>query len=345
MLLPQWLEADDVPVPVPPNWRTDHVLRPFWTNAEQTEGHLEFIPAAERVAGHRHRRALEDNIRNHHFTPHPVLQRALDNTGPLSLEDDLADHINAIIVDSSRQGAFGIASTRIFRRAAFDRIYQPPAPQPQNPPMDPTPPPFTARFWTGFWRAEMPHNVRNVWWRLLINKLPSGVRLHAIIPDVVDPICRICNNAIETDQHLLFSCPQKLEVWQGALTKYIKDHTWTADQVERLFFPRPEKLTPLNNVPIILLLGSILATIWRHHFAFIREDQIFDTPGVLGAVDIALNQVLAQMEERRKKGVATPPSIIRLNTHLTRLSFHSTDIRQLDRLKLSRTESNISRVK
>ncbi|KAG9320904.1 hypothetical protein KVV02_008688 [Mortierella alpina] len=112
-----------------------------------------------------------------------------------------------------------------------------------------------------------------------------------------------------TDQRLLFSCPQKLEVWKGALTKHIKDHTWTADQVERLFFPRPEKLSPLNNLPIILLLGSILATIWRLHFAFIREDQIFDTTRVLGAVDIALNQVLAQMEERRKRVARHQPPL------------------------------------
>lgn len=298
-LLPQWLHADGVPAPHPPLWRSDHVLRPFWTNEEQTEGYLEFIPAADRSAGHRHRRALEDNIRNQHFNPHPVLQRALDNSGPLSLEDDLADHINAIVVDDSKKGTFGLASTRIFRRAAFDKIYQPTAPH--HHPMAPARPQFTARFWTGFWRTIMPHNARNVWWRLLINKLPSGDRLHAIIPDVVEPICRICNNAIETDSHLLFSCPKKLEVWQGALTTYIKDHTWTADQIERLFFPRPETLTPLNNVPLALLLGSILATIWRFHFAFVREDQSFETGTVSAAVDITVTQVLAQLEERRKR--------------------------------------------
>lgn len=306
-LLPQWLNADGVPEPHPPLWRSDQVLRPHWTNAEQTEGHLEFIPTAERPVGHRNRGALEENIRQHIFIPHPVLQRALDNTGPLSLDDDLAEHINSIVVDNSKKGAFGVASTKVFRRAAFNKIYQPPTPPPHHPPMAPVPAQLTTSFWTGFWREEMPHNARNVWWRLLINKLPSGVRLHAIIPAVVEPLCRICSNGHETDRHLLFSCPKKLEVWQGALTKYVKEHTWTADQVESLFFPRPEKLTPLNNVPTILLLGSVLATIWRFHFAFIREDQIFDTTRVSAAVDIALNQILAQLEEIRKQEARRQP--------------------------------------
>ena len=300
-LLPQWLTADDVPEPHPPNWRMDQIFRPRWLNQEKTEGHLEFIPPTERCSGHRSHPRLEDNTRNGFFRAHPTLRRALDNIGPMSLKDDLADRINKIAVDGSKKGAFWEANTEIFRRAAFNKVYQPPTPPPHHPPMAPAPPPLTPSFWKGFWKESIPHNARNVWWRLLINKLPSGTRLHAIIPAVVEPLCRICNNGHETDHHLLFSCPKKLEVWQGALNRYIEDREWTAAHIGSLFFPQPERHVPLNNIPFFLLLGSILATIWRYHHAFIRENQIFDSTRVLAAVDIVLNQVLAQMEERRKQ--------------------------------------------
>ncbi len=41
----------------------------------------------------------------------------------------------------------------------------------------------------------------------------------------------------------------------------------------------------------------------------IREDQIFDTTHVLNAVDIALNQVLAQLEETRKQEARRQPPL------------------------------------
>ncbi|OAQ35839.1 hypothetical protein K457DRAFT_65631, partial [Linnemannia elongata AG-77] len=53
-----------------------------------------------------------------------------------------------------------------------------------------------------FWKNKIPNNARNVWWRLLINKLPSGLHLRSITPDMVEPLCRICGTSLETSQHL-----------------------------------------------------------------------------------------------------------------------------------------------
>ncbi|KAF9179149.1 hypothetical protein BGZ51_007195, partial [Haplosporangium sp. Z 767] len=156
----------------------------------------------------------------------------MDITEPLSLKDDIADRLNTISVDGSKKGAFWEASIRIFRRAAFNKVYQTPTTRPHRPPMALTQPPFTSSFWKGFWKEPIPHNARNVWRRLLINKLPSGTRLHAIIPEMIEPLCRKCSNGLETDRHLLFSCFKKLEVWQGALRKYIEDRAWTAAYIE-----------------------------------------------------------------------------------------------------------------
>ena len=68
-----------------------------------------------------------------------------------------------------------------------------------------------------------PAQCAQFWWRLQINKLPSGLHLHSIISDVVEPLCRVCGVDLETNQHLLFSCPKKLEVWQSALSRYVEE--------------------------------------------------------------------------------------------------------------------------
>lgn len=304
-LLPLWLKADGVPEPHPPNWRMDRVFRPVWTDEAKTEGTLAFIPLLERV--NRSRPGLENNQRHGRFKAHPALQRALDTPGPLTLEDDLAERINKIVITQSENGSFELASTRTFRQTVFSKFYQPPTPPPHHPPMIAPPPPLTSSFWTLFWKNPIPHNARNVWWRLLINKLPSGVHFHSILPDKVGVLCRICLTQVESNQHLLFSCPKKLEVWQSAMTRYVEERDWSADYVCSLFFPKSDPLEPHNDVPLFLLIGVILATIWRYHFAFVMEDQGFDPRIVLTAVDLAITQARAQLAEKKRQSEERQP--------------------------------------
>jgi len=206
-----WIAAGGRPEPHPPRWRMDRVFRLVWTDQEASTGHLEFIPAPERLRGFRSHPRLEDNARQGTFTIHPALRRVIDTPGPVSLKDDLADRLNGIRINDSDKGTLGTGTTRGFRLYAS-------RPRPPNrnrvpaqvaPPQDP---PIPGSFWKDFWKQKMPHNARNVWWRLLIKKLPSGVRLHRMIPVIVGPLCRICQEGDETDQHLLFSCPRKLEI-------------------------------------------------------------------------------------------------------------------------------------
>ncbi|KAF9123427.1 hypothetical protein BGW39_008979 [Mortierella sp. 14UC] len=213
-----------------------------------------------------------DNRVNHTagpFKAHPALQQALDTPGPLSLEDDLADRFNKIAITQSENGTFDLASTRTFRQAMFAKVHSPPTPPPHPPPMVAPSPPLTPAFWNAFWKNAIPHNARNAWWHLLIKKLPSGSVLHSLFPKTRPLVCRICQVHVETDVHLLFSCPKKLQVWQDALSRYVEDRTWSADYICSLFFPDPDPVQPRDDVPIFLLIGAILATIWRYHFAFV----------------------------------------------------------------------------
>ena len=162
-----------------------------------------------------------------------------------------------------------------------------------------------------------PHNARNAWWRLLINKLPSGYALHSFIPGEYSffpgeysRVCRICQTHVDTSRHLLFSCPKKLEVWQGSLSRYVEERGWSADYVCSLFFPDPDPIKPHDDIPVFLLLGAILATIWRYHFAFVIEGQAFEPRIVLASVDLAISQARAQLAEKRQREKHhAPPSV------------------------------------
>ncbi|KAI8363239.1 hypothetical protein B0O80DRAFT_379086, partial [Mortierella sp. GBAus27b] len=175
-------------------------------------------------------------------------------------------------------------------------------------------------FWKRFWQMNIPHNARNVWWRLLIKKLPSSARLHAIIPTIA-PQCRICKEGIETDHHMLFSCPRKLEVWRGALAKHFQAQEWTADSIKSLFYPQPPAFKTIKEIPKFTLLSSILATIWRYHHQSIREDEPFNSRQVLAAVDLEIGSLAAQYEEWARREARLNPPAPPVDNHLDNNNF------------------------
>lgn len=134
-----------------------------WIDVNKTEGILTFIPRTERIQGHSSHLGLNDNVTYGRFIAHPALQRALDVPRLMTMEDDLADRINEIVITPSENGTLGLASTRTFRQAMFSKVYQSPTLPPQHPPMVALHPPLTAAFWNTFWKNAIPHNARNVW--------------------------------------------------------------------------------------------------------------------------------------------------------------------------------------
>ncbi|KAF9918815.1 hypothetical protein BX616_005429 [Lobosporangium transversale] len=264
-------------------------------------GKLEFISARERAVAYRSCR-LEENTKNGTFHLHPVLQTALNNIGLMSIKDDLAQPINCIVIEGKKIKSFKKSSTKDFRRLVFKATYPVLTPLMRNLFERRPDPKLNASFWMSFWCLPLPRNARNVWWRLLIDKLPFGVHLHRYMPNKSLLICQMCRRFPETEQHLLFSYPKKLEVWQGAMKKFVGENDWSAFLLESLFYANPTKINPLNNVPAFLLLSTILATIWKYHHACVRRGEDFDVPRVLAGTDIALNQVINQLEEKRKRG-------------------------------------------
>jgi hypothetical protein len=187
----------------------------------------------------------------------------------------------------------------------------PQARQPINAAIKPT---LTKAFWSSFWKSDMLHKTRNVWWRLLIGRLPTGRRLNPIF-DTIPTQCRVCDLAAEEDdQHFLFSCPKKMAIWQPALSKYLAVQNWTPVLVESLFYPKPPVHQPLVDLSAVLLLSAIMAMIWKHHWKTVIDAEPFDTDKILSAVDSEINYLLAQAGEKKrlqaKKRPPSPPSTI-----------------------------------
>ncbi|KAF8927317.1 hypothetical protein BGZ47_002209, partial [Haplosporangium gracile] len=85
------------------------------------------------------------------------------------------------------------------------------------------------------------------------------------------------------------------------------ERVWSANYVCGLFFPNPNPPETRDDVPLFLLIGVILATIWRYHFAFVMEDQAFDPRIILAAVDLAITQARAQLAEKKRQSKERHP--------------------------------------
>ncbi|KAG1041106.1 hypothetical protein G6F43_012167 [Rhizopus delemar] len=77
--------------------------------------------------------------------------------------------------------------------------------------------------WKAFIRSPMHHLPRNVWYRLLHKKLFTRANLHRIIPaKIEDGYYQLCKLP-ETEQHMLFTCIQKQDLWDAAFKKYLSN--------------------------------------------------------------------------------------------------------------------------
>ncbi|GJR88341.1 RNA-directed DNA polymerase, eukaryota, reverse transcriptase zinc-binding domain protein [Tanacetum coccineum] len=63
------------------------------------------------------------------------------------------------------------------------------------------------------WNQAIPIKVNVFLWRLALNKLPSRVNLDKKGIDVDSLLCPICNDDVETVNHVFFSCDMAKDLW------------------------------------------------------------------------------------------------------------------------------------
>ena len=155
---------------------------------------------------------------------------------------------------------------------------------------------LTPCYWTCFWKADIPHRAHAVWWRLLINKLPSHKRLHTIMPEEFEASCPICGAEEETDRHMQFTCPKKLQVWRTALAKHVGDMDFSWEFIELLLYDNPRADPRHKQQQCYCSFGHDFTSDLeiQYHFNQIHDDEPFDPTQVSAAIDIQVQLLVSQ---------------------------------------------------
>jgi hypothetical protein len=114
--------------------------------------------------------------------------------------------------------------------------------------------------WPRIWKetAALPSNIREIMFLFNQRLLPTRTRCHRLDPSK-DATCPICNQQAETDEHLMFQCPERLNVW-----------SWLEGTVRHLGCRAPKEdfirghFGPICNLRIIFtLLAAYVFTTWK----------------------------------------------------------------------------------
>ena len=69
------------------------------------------------------------------------------------------------------------------------------------------------KFWTKIWKIQVPHKIRYFTWRACRDVLPTKVNL--VKRKVLqDDQCEECNLALESSNHLFWTCKRARELWE-----------------------------------------------------------------------------------------------------------------------------------
>lgn len=129
--------------------------------------------------------------------------------------------------------------------------------------------------WHFFWSLIIPHNVRNFWWRLLLNKLPTRLHRHRHQPlQCPTDTCSLCNTATEDNYHMVVGCPLKQTFWRYVLT--IMDIQEDVSTIWNwlTFYELPRNKAGLEQYRgNLTMLGKALTIIWQLHWRSVLGDE------------------------------------------------------------------------
>ncbi|KAG1142775.1 hypothetical protein G6F37_007348 [Rhizopus arrhizus] len=144
-------------------------------------------------------------------------------------------------------------------------------------------PTISRRQWYMFWKEDIPLKARDVWYRLLHNKLPCRSTLHSTLPSFfVDPVCQICSTIAESSTHFVYSCHHKHPIWEYIWDTYI-DTPFSQPALHSAIFSlnMPTVKSIYKNTSSFQFLACTLLAIWSSHWSFIFAGSRFALPEVI----------------------------------------------------------------
>ncbi|CAO3635655.1 unnamed protein product [Cunninghamella echinulata] len=127
--------------------------------------------------------------------------------------------------------------------------------------------------WSNFWQLNIPHKAIEIWWRILIHKLPTNCTLHQMIPTKFQtPRCSFCPD-FEDNQHFILHCKKKKEFWKAFLySKNIPQEEFNNIWSSITF----NGINKVNNNTLILI-GHVLLILWQQHWHHFFEETTWRT--------------------------------------------------------------------
>lgn len=110
-------------------------------------------------------------------------------------------------------------------------------------------------FWKSVWKLKVPNKIRNFWWRVCKNAVATKENLFRR-RCAKSSSCPLCDEKVESIEHLLFACPWTRAVWFGCNVRLNGDRgspesalRWTSEVFDSL--GSKEAVTFLSKVALI----------------------------------------------------------------------------------------------
>ncbi|GJR51855.1 RNA-directed DNA polymerase, eukaryota, reverse transcriptase zinc-binding domain protein [Tanacetum coccineum] len=151
------------------------------------------------------------------------------------------------------------------------------------------------------WNRSIPIKVNVFNWRLMLNKLPTMVNLDRKCIDVGTTLCPICEDDVETVNHIFLSCDMAKDLW-ALLARWRELDIPICANISK-WFAWLDSLHVTNKVRLILegVGGTLLWSIWSF-----RNRSIFYSPPPKKAMlwDSIVSQLPCECSQRQAPGTS-----------------------------------------
>ncbi|ORE01740.1 hypothetical protein BCV72DRAFT_298878, partial [Rhizopus microsporus var. microsporus] len=133
--------------------------------------------------------------------------------------------------------------------------------------------------------------------------IPTAALQHAWNPSVItSPLCRLCQQDVETHHHLFVSCSLKLNFWFSIFERYsLPDKFFTADEIWSVLtsFVLADEKTIVDTV-VLSFFDAGIATIWKYHWRCVFDDTLWYTTAVVNRFELEHGRFLSSLPFERK---------------------------------------------
>ncbi|KAL7318362.1 hypothetical protein PS15m_004591 [Mucor circinelloides] len=150
--------------------------------------------------------------------------------------------------------------------------------------------------WKAFVRASMHQSPRNLWLKIIHNKVPCRRFLYrSHIKDIENDRCQQCNE-IEDARHLFIDCGNKLDVWQTTFNEHLSYPTTVNPHriykdIQNLTLSRYFIYSLDLKINIFDFIATIIRAIWTHHHLVHYRGIPFDPQTVTSSINLELDKL------------------------------------------------------